>query len=162
MKHAALAAAACVALAACTPQAVKNSAPPIKTLQNQKQPSPDKLPIIQSEAVAPDPQKALENYRKLLELKADTDTRLEAQKRIADIAIDFYAATCLLSRVSQAIEEKGQDKCELELAICEAFFSRANRRIRGNFKAIDRNDDDAMKLIAAKAYELGSYPWDTI
>jgi TolA-binding protein len=86
MKHAALA-VACVALVACTPQAVKNAAPPIKTLQNQKQPSPDKLPIIQSEAVAPDPQKALDNYRKLLELKADTDTRLEAEKRIADLQV---------------------------------------------------------------------------
>jgi hypothetical protein len=39
---------------------------------------------------------------------------------------------------------------------------RANRRIRGNFKAIDRNDDDAMKAIAAKAYELGEYPFDTL
>jgi TolA-binding protein len=85
MKHAAL--AACVALAACTPAAVKNAAPPIKTLSSQKQPAPDKLPIVQSEPVAPDPQKALENYRKLLELKADTDTRLEAEKRIADLQV---------------------------------------------------------------------------
>ncbi len=49
-----------------------------------------------------------------------------------------------------------------EMSIAEAFFSRANRRIRGNFKAIDRNDDDYMKLIAAKAYELGGYPFDAV
>ena len=66
--------------------------------------------------------------------------------------------SCVLSRVTGALEEKGLEKCELELTIAEAFFMRANRRIRGNFKAIDRNDDDAMKLIATKVYEVGSYP----
>jgi hypothetical protein len=50
----------------------------------------------------------------------------------------------------------------LELSIAEAFFMRANRRVRGNFKAIDRNDDDAMKLISAKVCELGHYPFDSL
>lgn len=85
-----------------------------------------------------------------------------AQKRIADIAIDFYAMICILSRVTRSLEENGESACELELGIAEAFFMRANRRIRGNFKSIDRNDDDAMKLIAAKAYELGHYPFDVL
>ncbi len=85
-----------------------------------------------------------------------------AQKRVADIAIDFYAMSCVLSRVTRALNEKGVDKCELELSIAEAFFMRANRRVRGNFKAIDRNDDDAMKMIANKAYELGQYPFDSL
>ncbi|MGK5085134.1 acyl-CoA dehydrogenase family protein [Bdellovibrionota bacterium FG-1] len=92
----------------------------------------------------------------------DIFLRQFAQKRIADIAIDFYAMACVLSRVTRALEEKGTEKCELELAIAEAFFMRANRRIRGNFKAIDRNDDDAMKLIAKKAFELGKYPFDSL
>jgi acyl-CoA dehydrogenase family protein 9 len=84
-----------------------------------------------------------------------------AQKRIADIAIDFYAMACVLSRVTDAIEKKGLEKSQLELNIAEAFFTRANRRIRGNFKAIDRNDDDNMKFIATQAYELGGYPFDS-
>lgn len=83
-----------------------------------------------------------------------------AQKRIADIAIDFYAMACLISRVTRAIEEKGLEKCELELAMTEAFFHRSNRRVRNNIKSIDKNDDDSMKLIAAKAYELGKYPFE--
>jgi acyl-CoA dehydrogenase family protein 9 len=85
-----------------------------------------------------------------------------AQKRVADIAIDLYAMACVLARITRAIEEKGEEKCELELSIAESFFIRANRRIRGNFKAIDRNDDDAMKAIARKAYELGRYPFDSL
>lgn len=83
-----------------------------------------------------------------------------AQKRIADIGIDLYAMYCTLSRVTLAIETKGEEKAEMEIAIAEAFFMRANRRVRGNFKAIDRNEDDYMKLIAEKAYELGQYPYD--
>jgi acyl-CoA dehydrogenase family protein 9 len=84
-----------------------------------------------------------------------------AQKRIADIAIDFFAMACILSRVTDSIERKGIEKSQLELNIAEAFFIRANRRIRGNFKAIDRNDDDNMKFIANQAYELGGYPFDS-
>lgn len=85
-----------------------------------------------------------------------------AQKRVADIAIDLYAMACTLSRVTTLIEKKGLEKCELEMAIAESFFMRANRRVRSNIKAIDRNDDDFMKLIAAKALESGKYPFDVI
>jgi len=85
-----------------------------------------------------------------------------AQKRIADIAIDFYAMACILSRVTQALEEKGDSQCELELAIADAFFMKANRRIRGNFKAMERNEDDSMKTIANFAYQSGVYPFDVL
>jgi acyl-CoA dehydrogenase family member 9 len=85
-----------------------------------------------------------------------------AQKRLADIAIDFYGIACTVSRVTRALEERGEEKCQVELAIAESFCSRANRRIRGNFKGIDKNDDDAMKLLAAKAYEAGGYPFDSL
>ncbi len=89
-------------------------------------------------------------------------SRQFAQKRIADIAIDLYAMTCTLSRVTDSLESKGVPNCEFELGIVDAFFMRANRRIRGNFKAIDRNDDDAMKLLASRLYELGHYPFDSL
>ncbi len=83
-----------------------------------------------------------------------------AQKRIADIVIDLYAMYCTLSRVTASIEEKGEAACEMEIAIAESFFMKANRRVRGNFKAMSRNEDELMKLIADKSYELGSYPYD--
>jgi len=85
-----------------------------------------------------------------------------AQKRVAEIAIDLYAMFCVLSRVTAAIEESGVEKCEMELAIANCFFARANRRVRGNFKAISKNDDESMKLIADKSYEFGKYPFDVL
>ncbi len=111
----------------------------------------------------------LEEYT--VELSAQTEVLLKrhgkeihlkqfAQKRIADVAIDLYAMFCTLSRVTQVLEEKGEAGTEMEVAIAEAFCMKANRRIRGNFKAMDRNEDEMMKFIADKAYEIGCYPFD--
>lgn len=87
--------------------------------------------------------------------------RQMAQKRVADIAIDLYAMTCVLSRVSAKLNRSDVDSCEFDLAIADAFFSKASRRIQQNLGQIDQNEDDAVKLIAQKMYELGSYPFDT-
>jgi len=83
-----------------------------------------------------------------------------AQKRIADIAIDLYAMFCTLSRVTRSIEEKGEEAVAMEIAIAEAFFMRANRRVKANFSAIDRNDDEMLKFIANQAYKDGEYTFD--
>ena len=83
-----------------------------------------------------------------------------AQKRVADIVIDLFAMYCTLSRVSAVIEEKGEEAAQMEIAIAEAFSMRANRRVKGNFKAMDRNEDELMKFIAEKSYENGIYTFD--
>lgn len=86
-----------------------------------------------------------------------------AQKRVADIAIDLFGMTCVLSRVTAAIEKAGgPEHCELELSIAQAYFFDANRRIRANFKGMDRNADESMKAVAKRLYELGQYPFDVI
>ncbi len=83
---------------------------------------------------------------------------------MAEIAIDLYAMSCVLARATRSIEEKGaeNDDVKLEIAIAEAFFMRANRRIRGNLKMLDKNDDEFLKFISSRAYELGRYPFETI
>ncbi len=64
------------------------TAPPIRdVLDKQRAPDESKLPIITSEPIAPDPDKALENYRKLLGLDSDPETRAEARRRIADLQV---------------------------------------------------------------------------
>ena len=86
-----------------------------------------------------------------------------AQKRIADVAIDLFAMSCVLSRLTQSLEKsKNEEDCEVERAMAEAFFIRAKRRVRGNFKAMDRNDDDLMRLVAEKTAEAGKYPLDLL
>lgn len=63
-------------------------APPIRNLlKKQKEPDPARLPIIKSERIAPDPDKALENYKKLLAMAPDAETRAEARRRMADLQV---------------------------------------------------------------------------
>lgn len=85
-----------------------------------------------------------------------------AQKRIAEIAIDMYAMMSTLSRITSQIEKRGEAECEFEIALVKSFFNRAGRRIRANFRAMDNNDDELMKYIAEKSYELGKAPFDIL
>jgi acyl-CoA dehydrogenase family protein 9 len=83
-----------------------------------------------------------------------------AQKRLAEIAIDLYAMMCTLSRLTAQIESKGGEACEFEIALTATFFNRASKRIEAHFLSMDRNDDEIMKYIAEKSYELGKAPFD--
>ncbi|NKF23776.1 tetratricopeptide repeat protein [Solimonas sp. C16B3] len=84
---------AALALSACTPQVVKDSAPPIRqTIGKEKAPSQDELPIIKSENIAPDAQKAADNYRELLKLKPDAATQTESTRRLADLQVQMADA----------------------------------------------------------------------
>jgi len=77
-------------VAACTPAAIKNAAPSIgKTVGKLEQPSQDVLPIITSEPVAADPEKAVANYRELLALTPDPETKVEAKRRLADLQVQM-------------------------------------------------------------------------
>lgn len=58
-----------------------------ETLGDREFPDPVVLPIITSEPVPANPDKAIENYRALLELQADEATRDEARRRLADLQV---------------------------------------------------------------------------
>lgn len=85
-----------------------------------------------------------------------------AQKRIAEIGIDMYAMMCALSRVTSQIEKRGPDACEFEIALVQNFFNRASKRIKAHLGSMDHNDDELMKYIADKSYELGKAPFDIL
>ena len=97
---------AALALSACTPQIVKESAPPIRaTIGKEKAPAPDVLPIIKSEEIAADPQKAADNYRELLKLKPDADTRDESTRRLADLQVQMADASGASPESEKAVHE---------------------------------------------------------
>lgn len=77
-------------IAACSPKhnlRPQDKSPPIRSLGKQKAPDQNKLPIILSDAITPDPEKALDNYRKILELAPDEAMRSEAMRRMADLQV---------------------------------------------------------------------------
>jgi len=98
--------ALCLILAACsTPDVIKNAAPPISKIDNRKAPDEQILPIIKSEPIAADSSKAVENYRKLLELTPDTDTKSESMRRLADLQVQIEDAKGNDSSSSQGLRE---------------------------------------------------------
>ena len=83
------AASAALLLSACGGQSavVKDAAPSIRETIKKEQPAAQKLQIQRSDPVAPDPDKAIANYKKLLELAPDDATRAEAMRRMADLQV---------------------------------------------------------------------------
>jgi TolA-binding protein len=83
------AACAGLILAACSgmPAEVKNAAPSIRESMKKEQPVEKQLKLDATDPVTPDPDKALENYKQLLALNPDENTKAEAQRRIADLQV---------------------------------------------------------------------------
>ncbi len=83
------------------------------------------------------------------------------QHRIADTTIDLYAMIANISRVDTLIREKGEEKCKNEITLCNTFCEQAWRRVRRNILMIDKNNDQALKDIAATIIEGGYYPYSS-
>jgi alkylation response protein AidB-like acyl-CoA dehydrogenase len=89
-----------------------------------------------------------------LKLK-DEAVILQAQlvhERLADIAMDMYAAACVLSRLDSQLTTNGKPLSDphADPAFGKAFLKMAYRRIKNNFAGLEENDDEAW-LVAAKA-----------
>jgi acyl-CoA dehydrogenase family member 9 len=85
-----------------------------------------------------------------------------ATRRLAEIIIDLFVLSCVLSRVNTAVEEKGVDRAARELEILRVFAGRARRRMRGNIAKIDDNDDEMVKSLADFSFASEGYRWDTL
>ncbi|MBI4040574.1 MAG: acyl-CoA dehydrogenase family protein [Deltaproteobacteria bacterium] len=82
------------------------------------------------------------------------------QKRISNIVIDLYAMICTISRVTHFIQKQGLEKSKFSIHLAQAFCERAERRIKRNFKAMQHNDDERLKLLADTQYKHKDYPFD--
>jgi tetratricopeptide (TPR) repeat protein len=65
----------------------RDAAPSLRSLTKKKAPDASQLQVERSGPLENDPEKAAENYRKLLELAPDEDTKAEAKRRLADIQV---------------------------------------------------------------------------
>jgi acyl-CoA dehydrogenase family member 9 len=79
------------------------------------------------------------------------------QERMANVAIDVYLATAVLSRASWAIAKAGgPDKAAADLDNAKIFIPMVMRRARRNVRALERNQDARLKSLAERALETGS------
>ncbi|MEZ4814432.1 MAG: acyl-CoA dehydrogenase family protein [Bdellovibrionota bacterium] len=85
-----------------------------------------------------------------------------ATSRLANIMIDMFVMACMISRVTQALEEKGPEASSKEIEILQTFAFQAKRRMKDNQKQIDRNMDEEIKSLAVFATEQEHYAWDIL
>ena len=80
-----------------------------------------------------------------------------AQKRLANVAISLFGLTSVLARTTALIEERGIEKCELEMELAEAYLQQSKRQIRASLYEMSKNEDELRKSIANTIAESGSY-----
>jgi acyl-CoA dehydrogenase family member 9 len=85
-----------------------------------------------------------------------------ATRRLADIMIDLYVLACVISRVSQSLEENGVAKSTQEIEILAVFLSDVKRRVASNLDQIDNNCDENIKSLADFAFDQEKFSWDNI
>lgn len=83
-----------------------------------------------------------------------------AMKRVADTTVDLFVGLCLISRVTQLINEKGIEATTQERRIAHIFSQQAKRRINQNLRRVDINEDEEMKTLSDYIVEQGGYNWD--
>ena len=84
-------------------------------------------------------------------------------ERLANMAIEMYATAAAIARTQRLIEERGAERCEREIALCDLFCVEAGRRFRDARNALDASEeevDDTRRAIAAAVREAAGYVAD--
>lgn len=63
-------------------------------------------------------------------------------ERLADMAIDLFATAAVIARTQSLIDERGVDKCNQEIALCDLFCIEAGRRFKANRKVLDSREEE--------------------
>jgi acyl-CoA dehydrogenase family member 9 len=84
------------------------------------------------------------------------------QKRVADMAIDLFALSAVISRATRAIEERGEEGARREFDLATIFGQIAERRLFENARSFEKNDDELRKSVASRAYADGGYSLDIL
>jgi alkylation response protein AidB-like acyl-CoA dehydrogenase len=63
-------------------------------------------------------------------------------ERLADMAIDLFATAAVIARTQSLIDERGVEKCNQEIALCDLFCIEAGRRFSANRKVLDSREEE--------------------
>jgi hypothetical protein len=84
------------------------------------------------------------------------------EERLANAIIDIFLSTATLSRATWAIGlAGGADKATADIDNARIFIAMAMRRTRRALRAMERNQDARLKVLAERALETGSLTVDT-
>ncbi|MGI8939330.1 MAG: acyl-CoA dehydrogenase family protein [Iamia sp.] len=89
-------------------------------------------------------------------------TAQRSQKRLAEAAMDIYAQTATLSRMSTVVEDRGPELSSSDRFVAETFCTRAARRVERNLEHLDDPDDERQHTIARDALAAGGYRYEIL
>jgi acyl-CoA dehydrogenase family protein 9 len=96
--------------------------------------------------------------------KSIADQQLKL-KRVADIAVDLFVGLCVTSRAAALSNAGASGKQAVPVqavTIAQVFAQQAKRRIAGNLRRLERNEDMEANQLAGFVLDNGCYPWDVI
>jgi len=81
-------------------------------------------------------------------------------ERLANMAIDLFATACVIARTQSLLDERGIDKVDREITLCDLFCVEAGRRFRGNRHMLDGRGvevDDSRRSVARSVRDGKGY-----
>jgi alkylation response protein AidB-like acyl-CoA dehydrogenase len=81
-------------------------------------------------------------------------------ERLADMAIDLFATACVIGRTQSLIDDRGAEKCDREIRLCDLFCVEAGRRFRTSRNMLDAREeevDQTRREVADSVREGGGY-----
>ena len=105
---------------------------------------------------------ALGVEKALIEHGKDIIEKQLLQERMANAAIDIYLSTAVLSRVTAAIAKHGAEGAAADLDAARVFIPMAMRRARRQIRALEKNQDDLLGVIAERALTTGALTVETV
>jgi acyl-CoA dehydrogenase family protein 9 len=83
--------------------------------------------------------------------------RQQELERLADMAIELFATTCVLARTQKLIGSSGLARVEAELDLCDLFVVESGRRFRAARLSLESPQDETRRRVAARVRSDGGY-----
>ena len=83
--------------------------------------------------------------------------RQQVLERLADMAIELFARACAVARTQRLVDERGAERCERELALCDLFCVESGRRFRAARVRLESPEDETRREVARMVREAGGY-----
>ena len=89
--------------------------------------------------------------------KREIVERQQELERLADMAIELFAAACVIARTQSLIDEQGIGDSSRELALCDLFVVESGRRFRAARQSIQSPQDETRRQVARRVREDAGY-----
>lgn len=83
--------------------------------------------------------------------------RQQELERLADMAVELFATICALARTQRLVDERGEEACARELALCDLFIIESGRRFRAARQSLQSAQDEMRREVARRVREDAGY-----